>query len=73
LRGIWDFLGCGGTHRIDESTDVWADPFDFTQAPRQPVLLPINPPTDSPSIPAHFIGLGSCVGCTATQDPNPMK
>ena len=26
LRDIWDFLRRGGTHRIDESTEVWADP-----------------------------------------------
>ena len=40
--------------------------FDFDQAPRQPVLLPTNPPTDSPSIPAYFAGKGSCSGCTTT-------
>ena len=40
--------------------------FDFRQAPRAPVLLPTNPPTDSPSIPAYFSGMGPCVGCTAT-------
>jgi phospholipase C len=40
--------------------------FDFTQAPRPPVLLPTNPPTDSPSIPAYFKGKGPCDGCTAT-------
>ncbi|MGA7420577.1 MAG: alkaline phosphatase family protein [Acidimicrobiales bacterium] len=40
--------------------------FDFTQPPRPPVLLPTNPPTDSPSIPAYFNGSGPCVGCTAT-------
>ena len=40
--------------------------FDFSQAPRPPVLLPTNPPTDSPSIPAHFSGQGPCDGCTAT-------
>ena len=40
--------------------------FDFNQAPRPPVLLPTNPPTDSPSIPTYFNGLGPCVGCTAT-------
>ena len=40
--------------------------FDFNQPPRAPVLLPTNPPTDSPSIPAYFNGLGPCVGCTAT-------
>jgi phospholipase C len=40
--------------------------FDFNQAPRPPVLLPTNPPTDSPRIPLHFTGKGPCVGCTAT-------
>ena len=40
--------------------------FDFDQAPRPPVLLPTNPPTDSPSIPAYFTGMGPCDGCTAT-------
>jgi phospholipase C len=38
--------------------------FDFAQAPRPPVLLPTNPPTDSPSIPAYFAHLGPCTGCT---------
>jgi len=40
--------------------------FDFNQQPRAPVLLPTNPPTDSPSIPGYFTGTGPCVGCTAT-------
>ncbi len=38
--------------------------FDFTQAPRTPVLLPTNPPTDSPSIPSQFIGAAPSVGST---------
>ncbi len=38
--------------------------FDFNQKPRPPVLLPTNPPTDSPSIPAYFTGLPPCLGCT---------
>ena len=38
------------------------DDFDFNQAPRAPVLLPTNPPTDSPSIPAYFNGMGPCNG-----------
>ena len=42
------------------------DDFNFNQKPRAPVLLPTNPPTDSPSIPSYFTGLGPCVGCTAT-------
>jgi phospholipase C len=40
--------------------------FDFNQKPLAPVLLPTNPPTDSPSIPAYFKGQGPCDGCTAT-------
>jgi phospholipase C len=40
--------------------------FDFNQTPRAPVLLPTNPPTDSPSIPTYFAGKGPCKGCTAT-------
>jgi phospholipase C len=38
--------------------------FNFGQAPRQPVLLPTNPPTDSPGVPAYFLGKPACVGCT---------
>jgi phospholipase C len=38
--------------------------FDFSQAPRPPLLLPTNPPTDSPSIPGYFTGKPACVGCT---------
>jgi phospholipase C len=41
-----------------------ADDFDFNQQPRLPVLLPLNPPTDSPSIPAYFNNRGPCDGCT---------
>jgi phospholipase C len=37
--------------------------FNFSQKPRPPFLLPTNPPTDSPSIPAYFKGLGPCMGC----------
>jgi len=40
--------------------------FNFNQAPRAPVLLPTNPPSDSPSIPAYFKGTGPCVGCTSS-------
>jgi phospholipase C len=39
--------------------------FDFTQPPRAPLLLPTNPPTDSPSIPAYFTGQPACWGCTS--------
>jgi phospholipase C len=38
--------------------------FDFSQAPRPPLLRPTNPPTDSPSIPAYFNGKPRCLGCT---------
>ena len=38
--------------------------FNFNQRPRAPVLLPTNPPTDSPSVPAYFHGQPACVGCT---------
>jgi phospholipase C len=37
--------------------------FNFNQAPRPPLLLPTNPPTDSPSIPPYFTGRGPCFGC----------
>jgi phospholipase C len=42
-----------------------ANAFDFSQRPRPPMLLPTNPPTDSPSIPAYFTRQGLCAGCTA--------
>jgi phospholipase C len=38
--------------------------FNFSQAPRPPVLLATNPPTDSPAIPPYFAGRSPCVGCT---------
>ena len=38
--------------------------FNFNQPPRAPLLLPTNPPTDSPSIPAYFAGKRACRGCT---------
>ena len=41
-----------------------ANDFNFSQTPRKPVLLPTNPPTDSPTIPAYFHGKPACVGCT---------
>ena len=43
--------------------DLAAD-FDFGQPPRPPMLLPTNPPTDSPTIPAYFTGKPPCLGCT---------
>jgi phospholipase C len=41
-----------------------AEDFNFSQRPRAAVLLPTNPPTDSPSVPAYFRGQGPCLGCT---------
>jgi phospholipase C len=41
-----------------------AQDFNFSQPPRAPMLLPTNPPTDSPSIPAYFAGTSGCLGCT---------
>jgi phospholipase C len=40
--------------------------FDFNQAPRAPVLLDTNPPTDSPTLEnsGYFKGMGPCYGCT---------
>jgi len=61
-------------HRPDRRPDVREDlpilgnltqDFNFSQAPRPPLLLPTNPPTDSPSIPLYFIGKPACWGCTA--------
>ena len=73
-----DFLGGARLdprtdHRPDPRPDVREDEprlgnlvqdFNFVQAPRAPVRLPTNPPTDSPSIPAYFDGQPSCGGCT---------
>jgi phospholipase C len=38
--------------------------FNFGQAPLRPLLLPTNPPTDSPSLPRYFAGKPACPGCT---------
>ena len=38
--------------------------FNFSQSPRKAFLLPTNPPTDSPTIPAYFRGKPRCNGCT---------
>ena len=43
--------------------------FDFSQPPRKPLLLPTNPPTDSPSVPPFFHSAPPCVGCTALPPP----
>ncbi|PZS39065.1 MAG: hypothetical protein DLM62_10320, partial [Pseudonocardiales bacterium] len=45
--------------------------FNFSQAPRPPVLLPTNPRSDSPTIPAYFIGRPACQGCTKILSGNP--
>jgi hypothetical protein len=39
--------------------------FNFNQRPRPPLLLPVNPPTDSPAIPFYFFDRGPCMGCTS--------
>ncbi|HEY2575163.1 MAG TPA: alkaline phosphatase family protein [Streptosporangiaceae bacterium] len=46
--------------------------FNFSQAPRPPVLLDTNPPTDSPDLPAYFRGKGRCYGCTTPPPGGPM-
>ncbi len=40
--------------------------FNFSQPPRPPVLLPTNPASDSPRLPAYFAHRPACLGCTAT-------
>ena len=47
--------------------------FNFDQAPRPPLLLPTNPPTDSPSIPVYFRGKGPCMGCTMPPPALPLR
>jgi phospholipase C len=47
-----------------------ANDFNFKQAPSPPVLLPTNPPSDSPDLPADFVGATPCDGCTVP--PNPL-
>ncbi len=46
-----------------------ANDFDFTQAPRSPVLLPTNPPSGSPDLPKYFKKAGPCFGCTKPPHP----
>ncbi|MGD0084643.1 MAG: alkaline phosphatase family protein [Acidimicrobiales bacterium] len=41
-----------------------ANAFDFSQSPRPPMLLPTNPPSDSPDLPSSFTGQPACDGCT---------
>jgi phospholipase C len=47
--------------------------FDFNQRPRPPLLLPTNPPTDSPSIPNYFKRTGPCDGCTTVWPGQPSS
>jgi phospholipase C len=47
--------------------------FNFSQPPRPPLLLPTNPPTDSPVIPAYFRGKPPCTGCTTPPPALPLR
>jgi phospholipase C len=47
--------------------------FNFNQTPLKPLLLPTNPPTDSPTVPAYFKGKPPCVGCTTVPPPLPAN
>ena len=78
-----DFLGGGRLNpktdgRPDPRPDVrenakklgnLANEFNFDQTPRRPVLLPTNPPSDSPDLPPWFIGAGPCNGCSVPPTP----
>jgi phospholipase C len=46
-----------------------ANDFNFNQAPHRPVLLPTNPPSDSPDLPSWFVGKGRCYGCIVPPTP----
>ncbi len=46
-----------------------ANDFNFNQPPRRPVLLPTNPPSDSPDLPAWFKNQRACFGCTVPPTP----
>ena len=46
-----------------------ANDFNFNQAPRSPVLLPTNPPSDSPDISLWFKLHPRCNGCTVPPMP----
>jgi len=48
-----------------------AEDFNFSQAPRPPLLLPTNPATDSRTVPAYFIGRAACQGCTRVLSGQP--
>ena len=47
-----------------------ANDFNFAQRPLPPLLLPTNPPTDSPDLSLSWLGVPVCAGCT---NPNPWK
>ena len=54
--------------KVRENVSILGDlvkEFDFSQPPRPPLLLPTNPPSDSPSIPGRYLKEGPCWGCTA--------
>ncbi len=44
--------------------------FNFNQEPRKPLLLPTNPPSDSPTLPVYFSGKPACLGCTTPPPGN---
>jgi len=44
--------------------------FNFNQAPRPPVLLDTNPPSDSPDLPAYWHRAVACHGCTIVSGPH---
>ena len=46
-----------------------ANDFNFNQPPRKPVLLPTNPPSDSPDISLWFKLRPQCLGCTVPPTP----
>ena len=52
--------------------DLTAD-FDFAQRPRPPVLLPTNPPSDSPTLQPIFTGAPPCLGCTVVPPPGRVR
>jgi phospholipase C len=78
-----DFLGGGRLNpetdgRPDRRPDVREDArqlgdlvndFDFNQVPRPPMLLPTNPPSDSPDLQPFFVSAPPCMGCTRVQVP----
>ncbi|MGN6680255.1 MAG: alkaline phosphatase family protein, partial [Streptosporangiaceae bacterium] len=81
-----DFLGGARLnprtdHRPDRRPDVrealpslgnLLNDFNFNQTPGPPLLLPTNPPTDSPTIDPYFSGRPACFGCT-NPPPGPFR